>query len=252
MIARVARPANRRSIPLRRDTQNTSPYGTISSSHRSATPAIVYLPWEHEGHPDHHALHHIAMHAMGKITLFFCAGAIYVAAGKKYISQMDGLGRRMPITYLAFFLGSLSIIGMPPLGGFWSKWFLGLATLDADQLAMLGPVTKSAVRAETIDAVYPSIREAFGLDFHDTFWQTETGAIMISPLPGVTATKPGSAQRALPGIAADVIDVDTLVDLDTLDFRLDQSDRGQPLLVPGLHGGFHGRLDGLSEGLVAH
>jgi len=80
---------------------------------------------------------HIAMHAFGKITLFFCAGAIYVAAGKKYISQMDGLGRRMPITYLAFMLGSLSIIGMPPLGGFISKWNLVIGAVSSNQLILL-------------------------------------------------------------------------------------------------------------------
>ncbi len=80
---------------------------------------------------------HIAMHAFGKITLFFCAGAIYVASHKKYISQMDGLGRRMPVTYTAFFLGSLSIIGMPPLGGFLSKWNLLIGALQADQLVLV-------------------------------------------------------------------------------------------------------------------
>ncbi len=80
---------------------------------------------------------HLAMHAFGKITLFFCAGAIYVASKKKNISQMDGLGRRMPITYLAFFLGSLSIIGMPPLGGFISKWNLLLGAVEGDQLVLI-------------------------------------------------------------------------------------------------------------------
>lgn len=80
---------------------------------------------------------HLAMHAFGKITLFFCAGAIYVASKKKYISQMDGLGRRMPITFLAFFLGSLSIIGMPPLGGFVSKWNLVIGAVDGGQLTLL-------------------------------------------------------------------------------------------------------------------
>ena len=80
---------------------------------------------------------HIAMHAFGKITLFFCAGAIYVAAGKKYISQMDGLGRRMPITYLAFFFGSLSIIGMPPFGGFISKWNLAIGAIEGGHLILL-------------------------------------------------------------------------------------------------------------------
>lgn len=77
---------------------------------------------------------HIAMHAFGKITLFLCAGAILVAAHKTEISEMRGLGRRMPFTFAAFFIGSLSIIGLPPLGGTWSKWQLILAAAEADQL----------------------------------------------------------------------------------------------------------------------
>ena len=60
---------------------------------------------------------HIVMHAVGKITLFFCAGAIYVGAHKKYISQMDGLGHKMPFTMGAFTIASFSIIGVPPFGG---------------------------------------------------------------------------------------------------------------------------------------
>ncbi len=60
---------------------------------------------------------HIGMHAFGKITLFFCAGAIMVASHKTEISDMHGLGRRMPVTMAAFFIGSLSIIGLPPGGG---------------------------------------------------------------------------------------------------------------------------------------
>jgi len=74
---------------------------------------------------------HIAMHAAGKITLFFCAGAIYVAAHKTEISELDGIGRRMPITMAAFMIGSLSIIGLPPFGGTWSKWYLAAGSLDA-------------------------------------------------------------------------------------------------------------------------
>jgi multicomponent Na+:H+ antiporter subunit D len=81
---------------------------------------------------------HIVMHAFAKITLFFCAGAILVATHKTRISEMDGLGRRMPVTMAAFFIASLSIIGLPPLGGFWSKWYLALGTLDAQQQVMLG------------------------------------------------------------------------------------------------------------------
>jgi len=80
---------------------------------------------------------HIAMHAFGKITLFFCAGAILVAVHKSEISQMRGLGRQMPLTMVAFFIGSLSIIGLPPAGGMWSKWYLMMGTLEADMLVLM-------------------------------------------------------------------------------------------------------------------
>ena len=73
---------------------------------------------------------HIAMHAFGKITLFFCAGAIMVAVHKTKVSELDGLGRRMPFTMLAFLIGSLSIVGLPPFGGTWSKWMLIQGTMD--------------------------------------------------------------------------------------------------------------------------
>lgn len=80
---------------------------------------------------------HITMHAFGKITLFFCAGAVYVAHHKSKISELDGMGRVMPITFVAFTLGALSIIGLPPLGGVWSKWFLMMGALDSGYLIML-------------------------------------------------------------------------------------------------------------------
>jgi multicomponent Na+:H+ antiporter subunit D len=88
---------------------------------------------------------HIAMHAFGKITLFFCAGAIYVASHKKYISEMDGLGRKMPITYAAFFLGALSIIGMPPLGGFLSKWNLLVGAVQSHQMVLVAVLLGSSL-----------------------------------------------------------------------------------------------------------
>lgn len=102
---------------------------------------------------------HIAMHAFGKITLFFCAGAIFVATGKKNISEMTGLGRRMPITMGAFFIGSLSVIGLPPTGGFISKWYLALGSLDAD----LWPVLVVLLTSSLLNAVYflPIVFKAF-------------------------------------------------------------------------------------------
>lgn len=80
---------------------------------------------------------HIVMHAVGKITLFFCAGAIYVATQKTDISDMRGLGRAMPLTMGAFFIASISIIGLPPGGGVWSKWLLALGTVETHHLFLL-------------------------------------------------------------------------------------------------------------------
>lgn len=80
---------------------------------------------------------HIAMHAFGKITLFFCAGAIFVACGKKYVSQLDGLGRRMPVTFAAFAIGALSVTGLPPTGGLLSKFYLVWGAAEAGQIALL-------------------------------------------------------------------------------------------------------------------
>ncbi len=88
---------------------------------------------------------HIAMHAVGKITLFFCAGAIYVTAHKTEISDMRGIGRVMPVTTFAFLIGALSVIGVPPMGGSWSKWYLALGAIDAHQAILVGVLMVSSL-----------------------------------------------------------------------------------------------------------
>ncbi|QFG24602.1 proton-conducting transporter membrane subunit [Actinomadura sp. WMMB 499] len=80
---------------------------------------------------------HIVTHAAAKITLFFCAGAIYTAANLTHVSELDGLGRTMPWTFGAFLVAAVSIVGLPPLGGVWSKWLLLLGAADAGQTVML-------------------------------------------------------------------------------------------------------------------
>jgi len=80
---------------------------------------------------------HIGMHAFGKITLFFCAGAILVAAHKSKISEMRGIGFQMPVTMAAFLIASLSIIGVPPTGGTWSKWFLLMGSMETEQWTIM-------------------------------------------------------------------------------------------------------------------
>ena len=91
------------------------------------------------------SLLHIVMHAFGKITLFFCAGAIYVAHHKSQVSELDGMGRVMPVTFIAFTLGGLSIIGLPPLGGVWSKWFLMMGALDSGYIVVLAVLSISSL-----------------------------------------------------------------------------------------------------------
>ncbi len=88
---------------------------------------------------------HIVMHAFGKITLFFCAGAIIVFAHKTEISTMRGLGRKMPVTFFCFFVAALSIIGLPPLGGVWSKWYLALAAAETEQIIFIGVLMVSSL-----------------------------------------------------------------------------------------------------------
>ncbi|MDH3219913.1 MAG: monovalent cation/H+ antiporter subunit D family protein [Gammaproteobacteria bacterium] len=88
---------------------------------------------------------HIAMHAFAKITLFFGAGAILVASHKKRVSELNGLGRAMPVTFVAFFIGTLSIIGLPPFGGMWSKWYLALGAVETGQLLLLAVLMISSL-----------------------------------------------------------------------------------------------------------
>ncbi len=91
---------------------------------------------------------HIPMHAFGKITLFLCAGAIYQACGAKCISEIHGLGHKFPMTMTAFSIGSLCVIGLPPTGGFISKWYLLNGSLDsAQQWAFAVFLTSSLLNA---------------------------------------------------------------------------------------------------------
>ncbi len=80
---------------------------------------------------------HILTHAFGKITLFFCAGAVYTATKFTQVSQFDGLGRHMPFTFTAYLVATISIIGLPPLVGSWSKWFLIEGSISTENYIVL-------------------------------------------------------------------------------------------------------------------
>ncbi|MCI0431463.1 MAG: monovalent cation/H+ antiporter subunit D family protein, partial [Rhodospirillales bacterium] len=107
----------------------------------------------------------IVTHAAAKITLFFCAGAIYVAHHKTEVSELNGIGRRMPITMLAFLIGSLSIVGLPPFGGVWSKWALAMGALDAGSLFVAGVLMLSSLLS--LAYLLPVVARAFFLPASD-------------------------------------------------------------------------------------
>lgn len=88
---------------------------------------------------------HIVAHAFGKITLFFCAGAILLALHKKVISQLDGVGRQIPFTMTAFFIAALSIIGLPPLAGVWSKLLISEGAIAATDYWLVGVLMLSSL-----------------------------------------------------------------------------------------------------------
>ncbi|PID76339.1 MAG: cation:proton antiporter [Deltaproteobacteria bacterium] len=107
-------------------------YSTVSQLSYIILGVALLTPTAIEG-----GLIHIVNHAFAKITLFFCAGAIYVANRKKYISELDGLGRTMPFTFGAFAIASLSMIGVPPVAGFITKWNLLIGSLEAHQIGII-------------------------------------------------------------------------------------------------------------------
>ncbi len=107
-------------------------YSTVSQLSYIILGVALLTPAAIEG-----GLIHIVNHAFAKITLFFCAGAIYVAAHKKEISEMEGLGKVMPFTFGAFAIASLSMIGAPPVAGFVSKWNLLVGSMQAHQIGIL-------------------------------------------------------------------------------------------------------------------
>lgn len=88
---------------------------------------------------------HIAMHGFAKITLFFCAGAIFTVTKKTRIDELDGIGKQMPFTMGAFAVGSFALIGLPPFAGAWSKYYLVLGTLQENSYPLLALLLVSSL-----------------------------------------------------------------------------------------------------------
>ncbi|MGE0118636.1 MAG: monovalent cation/H+ antiporter subunit D family protein [Dongiaceae bacterium] len=142
-------------IALRQDNlKRMLAYSTVSQLSYVVLAAAVLAPLSIVG-----AALHIAAHAFGKITLFFAAGSIYTAAHKTEISQLAGIGRRMPWTMGAFAIGALSMIGVPPTFGFVSKWYMLTGALQAGQLFAVAVIIVSTL----LNAAYflPIVHAAF-------------------------------------------------------------------------------------------
>ena len=131
------------------------------------------------------AVLHIAAHAVGKITLFFAAGAIYTAAHKTRVSELRGIGRRMPWTMTAFAIGALSMIGLPPTAGFLSKWYMLSGAMAAEQVFVVVVIILSTL----LNAAYflPILYQAFFVaEDRDTPAHGEAPTGMLIAL-GITA-----------------------------------------------------------------
>lgn len=123
---------------------------------------------------------HIATHATMKITLFFCAGAIYINLHKENISELNGIGKVMPWTMSAFTIGSMGLAGIPPINGFISKWFLGAGALQADMNIALIILLLSGLL--NVGYFFPIIhcaffREGIGLEKYG-----EASLLMVVPI----------------------------------------------------------------------
>lgn len=128
-------------IALRQDNlKRRLAYSTVSQLSYVVMATAILAPLSIVG-----AALHIVAHAFGKITLFFAAGSIYTAAHKTEVSQLDGVGRRMPWTMGAFAVGALSMIGVPPTAGFISKWYILQGAFDSGQMLAVGIIIASAL-----------------------------------------------------------------------------------------------------------
>ncbi len=153
-------------------------YSTISQLSYVVMAAALLAPLSVIG-----AVLHIAAHAVGKITLFFAAGSIYTAAHKTEVSQLDGIGRRMPWTMAAFSIGALSMIGLPPAAGFVSKWYMLSGAMASQHWLAVGVIALSTL----LNAGYflPIVYRAFFVAPSTSEFEHPHGE---APVPMVVAT----------------------------------------------------------------
>ncbi|HIH43750.1 MAG TPA: monovalent cation/H+ antiporter subunit D family protein, partial [Candidatus Methanoperedenaceae archaeon] len=150
-------------------------YSTVSQLSYIVLGAVLLTPSSITG-----GMLHIANHAFAKITLFFSAGAIIVAAKKENISEMNGIGKQMPFTMLAFTIGAISMIGLPPAAGFISKWYIIMGAVEIHQLFFMAVLLISAIL--NVGYFFPVIYTAFFRQPEGTPTYREAPLAMLVPL----------------------------------------------------------------------
>lgn len=123
---------------------------------------------------------HIVNHAVMKITLFFCAGAIYVKTQRENVSDLNGIGRQMPLTMGAFALASIGLSGVPPIAGFISKWYLIQGTLETGQVVLAAVLLLSGLL--NAGYLFPVFIRAFFTPSHRFSKYGEASPLMVIPL----------------------------------------------------------------------
>lgn len=122
------------------DLKKRLAYSTVSQVSYIALGAAIAGPLATVG-----GMAHLVHQGVMKITLFFCAGNYAELLGVKKVGQLDGIGRRLPWTSAAFTVGALGMIGLPPVAGFISKWYLGTGAVAAGQGWVVGVLVASTL-----------------------------------------------------------------------------------------------------------
>lgn len=108
------------------------------------------------------ALLQLVFHALAKDVLFLAAGSIIFATHKTYVSDLTGIGRRMPVTLWCFAIAALSLIGIPPAGGFVTKWYLAIGALQSGSvLELVGVIVLMISALLTAFYLLPIVSKAF-------------------------------------------------------------------------------------------
>lgn len=178
------------------DLKRRLAFSTVSQVSYIVLGVTLAGPWGAAG-----GLVHLVHQGLMKITLFFCAGNFAETLHIHRVDELKGVGKRMPLTMLAFTLGALGMIGVPPLAGFVSKWYLGLGALQMEQYWVLAALMVSSL----LNALYflpPVISGWFGhraepwQDAHMGRTRFETHWMLLGPTLFVAATSLGTGLLA--------------------------------------------------------